>query len=158
MKEIVRPEWNCGRFHKKNSKSHALLYNLIEGMAYYFEEESADIVGAILQFPKNGVIPIQALIESTSNLYSEEEIIEFCNELVSVGLLTEGILSESVIKENRKIVGDLRKRQSIEIEKTVQERLPFQQNDAEDIYMEIIEKDIYSILGISETKIEFLLL
>jgi len=141
MKEIVRPEWNCGRFHKKNSKSHALLYNLIEGMAYYFEEESADIVGSILRFPKNGVIPIQALIESTSNLYSEEEITQFCNELVSVGLLTEGILSESVIKENRKIVGDLRKRQSIEIEKTVQERLPFQQNDAEDIYMDIIEKD-----------------
>lgn len=140
MKEIFRPEWNCGRYHQIDSKSHALLYNLIEGMAYFFEEESADIVGAILRFPKNGQIPIQSLIESTSNQFTEEEILDFCNELISVGLLTEGLLSESVIKENRKIVGELRKKQSIEIQKTVQERLPFQQNDAEDSYMDIIEK------------------
>jgi radical SAM protein with 4Fe4S-binding SPASM domain len=141
MIEIIRPEWNCGRYHKNDSQSHALLYNLIEGMAYYFEEESADIVAAILQYPKNCVIPVQALVESTSSIFSEEEIIEFCNELISVGLLTEGILSESVIRENRRLVGELRKKQSIEIEKTVQERLPFQQNDAEDIYMDFIEKD-----------------
>jgi len=141
MKEINRPEWNCGRFHTKDSKSHALLYNLIEGMSYFFEDESADIVGEILRFPKNCEIPIQALIDSTSNQYSEEEIIDFCNELISVGLLTKGVLSESLIKENRRIIGDIRKKQSIEIPKTVQERLPFQQNDAEDIYMDIIEKD-----------------
>jgi radical SAM protein with 4Fe4S-binding SPASM domain len=140
MKEIFRPEWNCGRYHRIDSKSYALLYNLIEGMAYFFEEESADIVGEILRFPKNGQIPIQSLIESTSNQFTEEEILDFCNELVSVGLLTEGLLSESVVKENRKIIGELRKKESIEIQKTVQERLPFTQNDAEDSYMDIIEK------------------
>lgn len=140
MKEIFRPEWNCGRYHQVDSKSNALLYNLIEGMAYFFEEESAMIVGKILSFPKNEQIPLQALVESTNYQFSEEEIIEFCNELISVGLLTEGLLSESVIKQNRKIMGELRKQQSIEVQKTVQERLPFQQNDAEERYMEIIDK------------------
>lgn len=140
MKEIFRPEWNCGRHIQTDATSHALLYNLIEGMAYFFEEESADLVGAILKYPKNAQIPLQALVESTANQFTEAEISEFCDELISVGLLTEGLLTESVIKENRKIVGELRKKQSIEIQKTVQERLPFQQNDAEDSYMDIIEK------------------
>ncbi|MBK9320804.1 MAG: radical SAM protein [Bacteroidetes bacterium] len=79
-------------------------------------------------------------MESTSNQFTETEISEFSDELISVGLLTEGLLSESVIKENREILGELRKKQSIEIQKTVQERLPFQQNDAEDTYMNLIEK------------------
>jgi radical SAM protein with 4Fe4S-binding SPASM domain len=141
MREIFRPEWNCGRCHKTDLTSHALLYNLIEGMAYYFEDESADLVQAILNFPKKSQIPIQALIESTSNQFTKEEIIEFCDELISVGLLTEGLLSESVIKQNRKLVGEIRKEKSILIQKTVQERLPFLQNDAEDLYMDIIEKN-----------------
>lgn len=140
MKEIYRPEWNCGRYNQVDSKSHALLYNLIEGMAYFFEEESADIIGAILKFPKNTQIPIKALVESTTNQFTEEEILDFCNELINVGLLTEGLLSEEFIKENRKKVGEYRKKQSIEIEKTVQEKLPFQQTDAENSYMDIIEK------------------
>jgi hypothetical protein len=140
MKEIYRPEWNCGRYNQVDLKSHALLYNLIEGMAYFFEEESADIIGAILKFPKNSLIPIKALVASTTNQFTEEEILDFCNELINAGLLTEGLLSEEFIKQNRKKIGEYRKKQSIEIPKTVQERLPFHQNDAEDSYMDIIEK------------------
>lgn len=140
MKEIFRPEWNCGRYNQIDTKSYALLYNLIEGMSYFFEEESADIVGAILKHPKNVQIPLKYLMESTSNIFTETEISEFCDELISVGLLTEGLLSESIIKANRKIVGELRKKQSLGIQKSVQERLPFQQNDAEDLYMDIIDK------------------
>jgi radical SAM protein with 4Fe4S-binding SPASM domain len=140
MKEIFRPEWNCGRFHQHESKSHALLYNLMDGMAYFFEEESAQIIGAILSYPKNAQIPIQSLIDATSNQFSQEEIIIFCDELISVGLLTEGLLSHHKIKENRRIIGEYRKQQAIEVEKTVQERLPFQQTTAENEYMDIIEK------------------
>jgi two-component sensor histidine kinase len=112
MKEIFRPEWNCGRFHQHESKSHALLYNLMDGMAYFFEEESAQIIGAILSYPKNAQIPIQSLIDATSNQFSQEEIIIFCDELISVGLLTEGLLSHHKIKENRRIIGEYRKQQA----------------------------------------------
>ena len=30
-----RPEWTCGRFNKE--KQVALMYNLIEGMSYFFK-------------------------------------------------------------------------------------------------------------------------
>jgi radical SAM protein with 4Fe4S-binding SPASM domain len=140
MKEIFRPEWTSGRYHKTKDNNYALFYNLLEGMAYLFEDESADIVGAILNFPKNGQIPIQALVESTNSQFTEEEIIDFCSELISSGLLTEGLLSESIIKENRKIVGELRKKQAINVEKTIIEKLPFMQDEAENMYMDILEK------------------
>jgi radical SAM protein with 4Fe4S-binding SPASM domain len=109
-------------------------------MAYYFEDESAQIVGEILSTPKNEKISINNIYKSSNNNFSEEEIEHFCDELISVGLITEGVLSESIINENRKIVGNFRKNQAIEIEKTVQEKLPFLQNDAEELYMEVIEK------------------
>lgn len=140
MKKIYRPEWNCGRYHKYETNSHAILYNLLDGMAYFFEDDSADLVGAILECPKKSEIPLSSLINSTQGQFSKNEVLDFCDELVSVGLLTEGILSETIIKENRKLVGEQRKRQSIEIPKTVIERLPFQQNDAEESYMDVIEK------------------
>ena len=140
MKEIFRPTWNCGRYHNTESNSYALLYNLIEGMAYFFEDESADIIGAILTYPKNTVINIEHLVKATNSQYTIEEIWEFCDELINVGLITEGLLSEKSIKENRKIVGDFRKKRAIEVQKTVQERLPFIQDDAEDSYMDSLEK------------------
>lgn len=141
MQQLYRPKWNCGRYHKNDTNSYALLYNLMDGMAYFFEDESADIVGEILKFPKDSQIDLQQLQNTTSNLFTIDEIWNFCDDLVSVGLLTEGVLPDTIITENRKQIGQLRKKQTIETEKTVQERLPFLQNDAEDSYMDVIEKD-----------------
>ncbi len=141
MNEFYRSEWSSGRSIKLNNKSYALVYNLIEGMAYYFEDESADIIRIILSFPKNGQIPILAIQEYTNNTFSNEDIIEFFQELVSVGILTEGILNQDLILRNRQLVGEHRKKQELFIEKTVQEKLPFQQNGAEEAYMEILEQN-----------------
>jgi hypothetical protein len=139
-KELIRPNWNCGRYYKIDDNRYALLYNLLEGMAYFFEQESADIIGIILRFPKNGLIPLQALFESVPSNISKDEVIDFCNELISVGLLTDGFLTNEAINHNRRIIGDNRCKSAMEIDRTIQERLPFQQNEAEDIYMDIIEK------------------
>ncbi len=140
IREIFRPDWCSGRYYKSETNCQALLYNLLEGMAYLFEDESADLVGAILNVPKNSQIPIQYLIQSTNHEFTEDEIISFCNELISVGLITEGLLSETVVEKNRRIVGEQRKSKAINIEKTVVEKLPFIQDEAEDSYMEILEK------------------
>lgn len=140
IQEIFRPKWSCGRFHKTKTNSYALLYNLIEGMAYFFEDESADLVNAILQFPKEAQIPIQALRNATSNLYSDDELQEFCNELIEVGLLTQALLSEQIVQNNRKRIGEFRRSQAVTVEKTILEKLPFQQDDAENAYMDILEK------------------
>jgi radical SAM protein with 4Fe4S-binding SPASM domain len=138
--DFYRPKWSCGRYYRDASKSHALMYNLIEGMVYYFQDESADIIGKILEFPKTGQLPLQALCETTGNQYSHEEIQSFCNDLVDVGLLTQGLLSEDVIIENRKIAGEQRSGVAMNVEKTILEKLPFLQDSAENIYMDILEK------------------
>jgi radical SAM protein with 4Fe4S-binding SPASM domain len=141
MKQIYRPEWTCGRFHKSGNNNYALVYNLIEGMAYFFEDESAILIKTILQFPRNGLVPIKVLLDSCHEQFSEGEIKEFCNELIQVGILSEGLLSIQKTKEIRKKIGLNRKSRSQETEKTVQERLPFLQDDAENTYMDLIEKD-----------------
>jgi len=141
MKKIVRPEWNCGRYFNDNTSSYALLYNLIDGMSYFFEDDSADLIGEILKIPRNTPIDLEKLNKSLNFSFELDDIINFCDELISVGILTEGVLTNEIIKNNRELIGDLRKKESFEIEKTVQEKLPFIQNDAESAYMEILEKN-----------------
>jgi radical SAM protein with 4Fe4S-binding SPASM domain len=141
MFEFFRAEWTSGRSILLNNKSHALVYNLIEGMAYYFEDESAVIIKMILSFPKNGQIPILAVQDYTKNAFSPDEIIAFFQELVEVGILTEGLLTKESVLQNRKLVGEFRKEQELSIKKTVQEKLPFQQSGAEEVYMDILEQN-----------------
>ena len=48
-KVYYRPEWTCGRYNKEFKV--AIYYNLIEGMSYFFENDSAEIVGRVLSIP-----------------------------------------------------------------------------------------------------------
>ena len=62
MKELssnifYRPEWTCGRFCKEADA--AIYYNLIDGMAYFFEDYSAQVIGVILSLPRKGSIELQ---------------------------------------------------------------------------------------------------
>lgn len=141
MERLYRPEWTCGRYHKTENNSYALIYNLLEGISFFFEDESADIINEILKSPKNSTISVQSIVEATMNQFSNKEIIDFCSELISVGLLTNEIISDDVINDNRKKIGRFRQEKSIKVEKTVQERLPFHQTDAEGLYIDILEKD-----------------
>ena len=70
MKNLFRPEWTCGRFIKTDANSYALFYNLIEGMAYFFEDESAEIIGEILKYPKNSYILFERFLD-INNWYIE---------------------------------------------------------------------------------------
>ena len=140
MNGFYRPVWTCGRYNKNISEqSYALMYNLIEGAAHFFEEESAKIIGTILSYPKGAQIPVAAVSDAVNNEFSHEEILAFCHELVEIGLLTDGLLPEDKVKEIRKSVGDHRSEKEITIERTVQEKLPFVQIDAENSYMEVID-------------------
>jgi radical SAM protein with 4Fe4S-binding SPASM domain len=142
MSNIIRPEWTCGRFFiDKNSKCHALMYNLIEGAAHYFEDESAKIIGTILSFPKTSLIPLESLVSSVNGEFTNEEVSEFCNDLVEQGLLTQGELDKDKINEIRKNAGILRKQTETTIVREVQEKLPFVQEDAENTYMEIVDAE-----------------
>ena len=53
MCKFFRPEWTCGRYDEKHRV--AIYYNLIEGMAYFFEDESASVIGELLKTEKNAI-------------------------------------------------------------------------------------------------------
>jgi len=107
MKELsnniyYRPEWTCGRFDKKACA--AIYYNLIDGMAYFFEDYSAQVIGEILSLPRNGSVDLETLSDLTG--IAESCLTAFANNLVEVGLLSlKPLTKENVItyrKNNHK--------------------------------------------------------
>ena len=127
-----RPEWVCGRYNK--IKEVALIYNLIEGMSYFFESFSANVVGEILLVKRNCQINIYIVSRQTG--IAEESIIAFFDELINLGLLTNKIpLKENIIEYRRK-VSKYKRSQEMTVEKTVQEKLPYEISSAEMAYQE----------------------
>lgn len=91
-----RPEWTCGRYNEE--KKVAIYYNLIEGVSYFFEEDSAYIIGKILQTAKGSLFDLSSLSDMD---YSMDEIYGFLNELVSLQLLSTYIYSREDIIQYR---------------------------------------------------------
>ena len=99
MKDIYyRPEWTCGKYNA--TKHVAIMFNLLMNGEYFFEQESADVVGLILQAGRNGKVSVSKISE-TLNI-SPDSIIPFFDSLVGIGLLTEKYPTENDIAEYRK--------------------------------------------------------
>ena len=130
--KLYRPEWTCGRFNKENQV--AIMYNLIEGMSYFFESYSAIVIGEILAVEKNKEVNIPKTAENTG--ISEESISDFFGELLKLGLLVDKIPDNLQILEYRKQVGRVNKEKSVKTEKTTQEKLPYAMSSAESAYTE----------------------
>lgn len=127
-----RPEWTCGRYiHEKRA---AICYNLIEGMSYFFDEDSAEIIGAILAVPRNGAISVQGIANLTNTAMSS--LRPFLNELCRMNLLTVDIPSQKGIANYREGVSQWRRNQSVSTEKTTEEKLPMAVTNAEMTYGE----------------------
>lgn len=139
---FYRPDWTAGRFHKVENNSYALMYNLLEGMAYFFEDESAKIIETILLRERNQKISLEELSLPVKDFFSDEEILDFCNDLVNAGLILPcdvQITNERLI-DFRKEIANKRKEKGQTIKKTVQEKLPFVVTTAESAYLEVLEK------------------
>lgn len=139
--ELYRPQWTCGRHHKNKKGSWAIMYNLLESMAYFFEDDSADIIQSILRFTKDEQVPLSELQKNLDPSLTEEDLKEFVGQLIDAGLLTQGQLEPEIISTYRKSIGEKRIKQTVKVEKTVQEKLPFVQDDAENAYMEVLDRD-----------------
>jgi radical SAM protein with 4Fe4S-binding SPASM domain len=135
-KKYFRPEWTCGRYHKEGKV--AIMYNLMEGMCYLFEDYSAQVIGAVLKTKKNGSIDVKNIAKDSG--IDVDSVLEFFEELRQLGLVSESHFSKEKIKEIRNKVGLHRITQRIETERTVQERLPFAQDTVENSYMQKTEK------------------
>jgi MoaA/NifB/PqqE/SkfB family radical SAM enzyme len=84
QKTYFRPQWTCGRYNKEHEAT--IFYNLIEGMSYYFEDYSAQVMGYILSIPKDNYFTLQSLSEHTG--IAEESIEPFMEQLLSLGMIT----------------------------------------------------------------------
>ena len=98
LDKIYRPEWTCGRYDEKHQV--AIYYNLIEGMAYFFEDESASVIGEILHLGRNGNISIGLL--SKKVCLSEENLKPFLVELEQINLITTFLPSQTTIEIYRR--------------------------------------------------------
>ncbi len=77
--QYYRPKWVCGRFNQENQV--ALMYNLIEGMSYFFVDFSAAVIGEILTVKRNTQVKVSSVCERTG--IAEESIIPFFDELIN---------------------------------------------------------------------------
>lgn len=103
--DFYRPLWTSGKY----SKSHqaALYYNLIEGMSYLFESDSANIVSNFLNSARNTPVNLSKIAETSGIDISS--LIDFCNQLLQLNLITDHIWTIEEIGNYRKAVANNRK-------------------------------------------------
>lgn len=130
-----RPEWTCGRYNHKAKV--AIYYNLIEGMSYFFESDSAEIVSYLLTTPRNNRLSVDTLSKATNT--ATESLIPFLDELVKCGLLTNTPVTLEGIKSYRNAIAKYKCTQSQMHTKTTKEKLPIAVSSAEMDYMNSVK-------------------
>lgn len=128
-KTFWRPVWTCGRYDAEHKA--AIMYNLIEGMSYYFEDYSASVIGIILGIPRNGHTAVEAVAEATG--IAVESILPFIEELAGCGLVSFEPITDEIIKKYRSLTGKSRKGSAMQ-EKPSDLRLPVAHTTAEADY------------------------
>lgn len=129
---LYRPEWTCGRYNPE--KHAAIYYNLIAGMCYCFEEDSADVVGTIFQRGRNASIHLDELVRSVG--INNEEIIPFLAQLLEIGLIVDSPITAEGVADYRKRMAGWRKEQKAK-PLTIKDKLPFEHTNAEKDYSDI---------------------
>lgn len=98
VKMFYRPTWTCGRY-EKNSKT-AIVFNLLSGLNFLFEDSSASVIGHILSVGRGNSFSLKDLELKTG--LSGSTLKPFIFQLVSNGLLSTMPMSDDVILEYRK--------------------------------------------------------
>lgn len=97
---LYRPEWTCGRYNDRQKA--AIMFNLIEGMSYYFEEESSVVIGVLLREPRNNPFSLVD-IESSTRL-SANILIPFLEELLFAGLVAKEKPTKAFLTHYRSLI------------------------------------------------------
>ncbi|MBR2101777.1 MAG: radical SAM protein [Prevotella sp.] len=106
-KHYFRPEWTCGRYDRAHGA--AIMYNLLEGMSFYYEDVSAEVVGSILSVERNSAFTLGGLSKQTD--VREDCLDPFLGELERYGLLTRKVPSQEEIAERRSLLKAERRQQ-----------------------------------------------
>ena len=90
----IIPQWIAGRYNKP---AHiAIMYNTLCGEAFYFDEDSADVIGTILNYNRGDQVDIE-LVANIHNI-ATSSIIDFFEELIPNYLLVNKVLTDSEIQ------------------------------------------------------------
>lgn len=92
-----RPPWTCGRYDEHTHS--ALLYNLLEGKSFFFEDETADLIGCMLTYDRESVFSLAELCAKSG--IEEDSLLPFCELLCTKGLLANQKITEIAIEEYR---------------------------------------------------------
>lgn len=125
-----RPEWTCGRYNKEHQAT--IYYNLLEGMSYYFEDYSAQVIGLILSVPRNTSFAVSSLVEATG--IEVESIAPFMDQLESLGMIVSQKPTQESIAEYRANIRKC-KMDSINNESNAIDDMPLYTTSAEKDYM-----------------------
>ena len=98
MQIYYRPSWTSGNYHNKTHS--AIMYNLIAGYSFFFEDESADIIVMLLKTKRN--YPINVVEVSKETNISQDSIIAFFDQLLCAGLLTTEATNPNTVMLYRK--------------------------------------------------------
>lgn len=129
-----RPNWVCGRYNSNHNV--AIMYNLIEGISYFFEDYSALVIGIILSYKRGSSFSIEDL--STKSNIALESLELFLPELKKLGLVTEEPITNKVIDIYRENVCRMRHEQTSHRQKTALEKLSMELTSAEMEYTNVV--------------------
>lgn len=104
MSIVYRPIWTCGKYNKDNAC--AIYYNLIEGVSYYFENESAEIINEILSVGRGGMLSASKVSQKLN--ITEESICKFFDILESKKLVVRRVFSLDEVNEYRSMCKTIR--------------------------------------------------
>lgn len=117
------------------------MYNLLEGVAHFFDDLSADVVSIILNTPINEDIDYEKLLEVAG--LSDEEVTCFMEQLLNVGLITTFIPGKKDIDQYREYVYKWRCSHNFatDQESNSQEETPLELSTAEMRYANALEDE-----------------
>ena len=139
-----KPEWVKWRYHNNGKDSKLLVYQLLEGTNFLFEDLSANLIKSILDCKPWSTINIDFLEKEFSTIPAEE-IKSFIEELIENGILIDYIPNNDQIQGMRKNVGlfriNLEQSRDLVSESDTKQKLPFYQSDPETEYASFLEQD-----------------
>lgn len=129
-----RPVWTTGRYNKE--KNVAIMYNLIAGFSYFFEDYSAQLIGRILEIPRNKCVEVEQIAEELN--FAMESLEPFMQELEGIGLVSSVLPTEEIIADYRRRVSEYNCTTTQTIERTIKEKLPYDVSNAEMEYAKAV--------------------
>ena len=129
---FYRPEWTCGRYNRKSNA--AIFYNLLEGLSFFYEDYSAEVIGCILSVDRNSSFSLDWLSMNVD--ISPNSLRPFLNKLLEYGLLTKTLPSQEYVLSYRARVQAVRQQQVLDAVAELHDMTVVGNSDAERSYMD----------------------